>query len=188
MMNKPMLDLSRGDAVIVGGRLPLYYMQLGHGFTRTGVYLGECDEQGVLTGVKLGEEDTQPDGSDNQPSAGSQPNNPEGSNSSTDNPDDQTQDASTDTQEGSDGSPAEGENQPNGDDDQNSNPDPEDNTQDPNAVPGEIKSSVTVETYKGVRETAMRKEIEDLGLDMPESADRDEIIGILVNYHNTAKS
>jgi hypothetical protein len=34
------------DFVEVGGRLPLFYMQDGHGFDRAGNYLGEFDAQG----------------------------------------------------------------------------------------------------------------------------------------------
>lgn len=41
----PTFDPARPHT-IVGGRLPLYYIQSGHGFGRNGLYLGEFDAQG----------------------------------------------------------------------------------------------------------------------------------------------
>ena len=148
----PTFDPARPHT-IVGGRLPLYYIQSGHGFSRNGAYLGEFDAQGDFvsdmpapaaeTGTALADESGAESGT--EPSAET-------------------------------GAPATSETAAA----ETTEPETAANPDMP-ATPAEPESEKpAAEPYRGVKAATMKRMIEERGLDFEPSATRDDLVAILV--------
>lgn len=142
------------SVTIVGGRLPLYYLQDGHGFDRARNYLGEYDDNGNRLGDSEPLDPVVPLTIVTTPAA------PLGADSAGEGDDDQA---------GKEGGDEGGAGQ--SDEQAGAGEQSDDSSAD---------DAVAEAPYKGVRAAQLKRHLEDRGIDIPANSDRDALVALLV--------